>query len=288
MPTCVIFCGGEFTALARPIRETDYLLAADSGLTHMQTLGLTPHGIIGDFDSLGYVPQGAQVFPVEKDDTDSRLAIRKGLELGYRDFLLYGALGGKRLDHTLANLQALRFLADHGARGCLVGKDVSVTTVTDGTATFPAAAKGILSVFCLGESVTGVTLQGLKYTLENARLTPGFPLGVSNRFLGKEATVTVKNGTLFLLFDTTTPTPDFHTPKASPVRGREPVRCRWQMKHRRSVCRGRQDASLLRQAQRLPGTANGDPRRFTQGIATPTCGGLAMTGKLGRRWGIGG
>ena len=83
MKTCHIFCAGGFEKLACPIEEGDYILAADGGLKHLQALGLQPHGILGDFDSLGFVPEGAQVFPVEKDDTDSMLAVRKGLALGY-------------------------------------------------------------------------------------------------------------------------------------------------------------------------------------------------------------
>ena len=94
MGRCVIFCAGGFQQLALPIEQDDYVLAADGGLVHLQKLGLAPDGIIGDFDSLGYVPQNAQVFPVEKDDTDAMLAVRKGLQLGYREFILYGALDG--------------------------------------------------------------------------------------------------------------------------------------------------------------------------------------------------
>ena len=124
MGTCVIFCAAEFDALAAPLKAGDYLLAADGGLAHLQKLGLKPHGIIGDFDSLGYFPEGAEVFPVEKDDTDAMLAARKGLELGFRDFLFYGSLDGPRLDHTIANFQTLQFLADHGAVGYLVGRKI--------------------------------------------------------------------------------------------------------------------------------------------------------------------
>ena len=118
MDTCVIFCAGGFSSLIRQPEETDYILAADGGLMHLRQLKMIPQGIIGDFDSLGYIPRGADVFPVEKDDTDSMLAVRKGLELGYRNFELYGALDGPRLDHTIANLQTLYFLAEHGAEGC--------------------------------------------------------------------------------------------------------------------------------------------------------------------------
>lgn len=201
METCVIFCAGGFEKLARQPEGTDFLLAADGGLAHLQKMGLTPDGIIGDFDSLGYVPKDAQVFPVEKDDTDSMLAVRKGLELGYRRFELYGALDGERLDHTVANLQTLCFLADRGAAGYLVGLKYMATAVKNGTLRFPKTAKGVLSLFCLGSDAEGVTLRGLKYPLENGSLSSSFPLGVSNHFQGRPASVTVEKGTLLALYD---------------------------------------------------------------------------------------
>ena len=185
MGTCVIFCAAEFDALAAPLKAGDYLLAADGGLAHLQKLGLKPHGIIGDFDSLGYFPEGAEVFPVEKDDTDAMLAARKGLELGFRDFLFYGSLDGPRLDHTIANFQTLQFLADHGAVGYLVGRDYIITVVKNGAISFDENAEGIFSLFCLGHDALGVTIEGLHYLLQNGTLTPGFPLGVSNHFTGK-------------------------------------------------------------------------------------------------------
>ena len=86
MGTCIIFCAAGFDGLISPITPEDYLLAADGGLRHLQELNMTPHGILGDFDSLGYTPEGANVFPVEKDDTDAMLAVRQGLKLGYREF----------------------------------------------------------------------------------------------------------------------------------------------------------------------------------------------------------
>lgn len=201
MHTCVIFCAGGFRELARPLDASDFLLAADGGLVHLQKLGLTPNGIIGDFDSLGYIPEGAQVFPVEKDDTDSMLAVRKGLELGYKRFEIYGALDGKRLDHTIANLQTLQFLADHGAEGYLVGLSYMATVVRNGTIRFPVQAEGILSVFCMGPDARGVTLRGLQYPLKNGTLCSGFPLGVSNHFVGEAAVISVRDGTLTVLYD---------------------------------------------------------------------------------------
>lgn len=201
MGRCVIFCAGGFEKLARPIQKDDYILAADGGLAHLQKLGLTPDGIIGDFDSLGYVPQNSQVFPVEKDDTDSMLAVRKGLELGYKEFILYGALDGPRLDHTIANLQTLLFLESQGAKGTLVGLKYLITTVKNGVLKLPLAESGIVSVFCLGEKARGVTIRGLKYGLENGQLDSSFPLGVSNHFVGKESSVAVEEGTLIVMYD---------------------------------------------------------------------------------------
>ena len=201
MGKCLIFCAGGFDRPVTAIEKDDYILAADGGLAHVEALGLQPDGIIGDFDSLGYVPQNAQVFPVEKDDTDSMLAVRKGLELGYREFILYGALDGPRLDHTIANLQTLLFLEHHGARGTLVGQKYLVTTVRDGVLRLPMADSGIVSVFCLGQPACGVTIRGLKYGLEDGILESGFPLGVSNHFVGKEASVAVESGTLIVMYD---------------------------------------------------------------------------------------
>ena len=201
MGTCLIFCAAEFDRLLKPVQKEDFILAADGGLIHVQALGLLPNGILGDFDSLGYVPQDSTVFPVEKDDTDAMLAVRKGLELGYRDFILYGSLDGPRLDHTVANFQTLQFLADRGASGYLVGKEYIVTVVKNGKLRFDASATGIVSVFCMGADAKGVTLNGLQYPLENGTLTAGFPLGVSNHFVGMQAEVCVKDGSLLVLFD---------------------------------------------------------------------------------------
>ena len=201
MKRCVVFCAAGFDALAAPIEKDDLIIAADGGVIHTQNLGITPDVILGDFDSLGYVPAGANVFPVEKDDTDAMLAVRHGLALGCEEFLLYGSLDGKRLDHTVANFQTLQYLADHGACCYLIGQDYMVTVVKDGAVSFPAGSEGILSVFCMGGDAEDVTIDGAQYSLTDGKLTAGFPLGVSNHFVGQKATVSVKSGSLLLLWD---------------------------------------------------------------------------------------
>ena len=199
MGKCIIFCAAEFENLLEPIGEGDFVIAADGGLRHTEKLGITPDEILGDFDSLGFAPAGANVFPVEKDDTDAMLAVRRGLQLGYREFVLYGSLDGPRLDHTVANFQTLQYLCDHGAFGTLVGLDTMVVVVKNGSLSFPAGCRGTVSVFCMGPDAQGVTLRGLHYPLENGTLSAGFPLGVSNHFTGQPAEISVKDGSLLVI-----------------------------------------------------------------------------------------
>ena len=207
MGRCVIFGAAAFDALILPIDKDDLVIAADGGLTHLSKIGLSPDVILGDFDSLGYIPEGAQVFPVEKDDTDVMLAVRHGLKAGFREFLIYGGMDGKRLDHAMANFQALAFLRRNNAHGYLIGLEQSATVISGESAVFSSGATGTLSVFCLGDDTSGVFIRGLKYSLENGTLSADFPLGVSNHFTGAEAEITVKDGSLLLLWDTQTGLP---------------------------------------------------------------------------------
>ena len=201
MGKCLIFCAAEFDGLALPVSPGDHIIAADGGLRHTRKLGLEPHEILGDFDSLGFTPEDARIFPVEKDDTDAMLAVRQGLSLGYRKFILYGGLDGPRLDHTIANFQVLQFLADNGAAGYLVGRDYLVTVVKNGALRFSAGAEGTVSIFCMGSDARGVTLEGLHYPLSGGTLTAGFPLGVSNHFTGTAARISVDAGSLLVLWN---------------------------------------------------------------------------------------
>ncbi len=201
MARCIIFCAGGFDGLAEPLDAEDFVIAADGGLRHTQALGVVPDLVLGDFDSLGYVPEGAEQHPVEKDDTDAMLAARRGLEKGCDRFLFYGGLEGARLDHTVANFQTLQFLADHGAKGWLIGKNQAVTVIKNGTLQFPSQAQGTVSVFCMGHDAKGVSIEGTKYTLTNGTLTAGFPLGVSNQFTDRQAVISVKDGSLLVIYD---------------------------------------------------------------------------------------
>lgn len=190
---CVIFGAGE-----QPDRyalpQEALLIAADGGREYLNQLGLCPHLTVGDFDSLGYVPEGALVHPKEKDDTDTMLAVKLALERGCERFWIYGGLGG-RSDHSFANYATLGYLAQQGALSCLVGKRESVIALGRGALDLPPL-EGIVSLFAFGGE-TQVKLQGLKYEYEGA-LSPTIPLGVSNEFTRQSARLEVKEGILLI------------------------------------------------------------------------------------------
>lgn len=201
---CYIVGAMSLTPALRPYPTAeDYVIAADRGYDSLMAYGVVPDLAMGDFDSLGYQPDHPNVIqlPVEKDDTDMVFALRKGLELGYRRFLLLGGVGG-RLEHTLANLQLLDWLTGQGGQGFLAGEKTVATAIRGpASLTFPAAMSGYLSAFCNSGTAEGVTLENLKFPLEHSTLTSSFPLGVSNQFLGQSARVSVEKGSLLLIWE---------------------------------------------------------------------------------------
>ncbi len=223
MPTCYIVGAGDFTPRGFAPVPGDLVLAADGGYRALYSLGYTPDLLLGDFDSLGDLPLPPDLpvlrFPARKDDTDTGLALRHGLDRGFRDFALYGCAGG-RVDHLLANLQSMARVSRLGATIRLAAPEYDAWALTGPAPDAPApatpAAPGALapaavlalpprpggtlvSVFCHGDRAEGVTLTGLSYPLDGADLTGDFPLGVSNRRLeGQPATVSVRRGTLLI------------------------------------------------------------------------------------------
>lgn len=201
---CYIVGAMSLTPDLRPYpRSGDYVIAADRGFDSLMAYGVTPDLAVGDFDSLGHRPSHPNVIqlPVEKDDTDMLFAMRKGLELGYRRFILLGGVGG-RLEHTLGNLQLLDWLTCQGGQGFLAGEKTAATCIRDGQRIlFPPSMSGYLSVFCNSGTAQGVTLHGLKYPLDRYTLSGALPIGVSNQFMGEDASVTAEQGSLLLIWE---------------------------------------------------------------------------------------
>lgn len=198
MPVCYIVGAAPKCATLSP-REGDLVIAADGGYVTLAGMGILPHLAVGDFDS-SQIPSHIPTVrhPVEKDDTDTALALAEGMRRGYTTFALYGCTGG-RPDHTFGAVQTALGAAKQGCRVFLVGEDMIGTVLVNESFSF--SASGTVSVFSLSEDARGVTLSGLKYSLEDATLTNDFPLGVSNEAQGETVTVSVRDGALYLLWE---------------------------------------------------------------------------------------
>lgn len=205
-PVCYIFGAGEFSPCEITLSEEDLVIAADGGYDHLLRIGLRADIVLGDFDSVTSAEVWEDTicerytYPPEKDDTDMLLAIRLGLSKGYKTFSIYGGLGG-RLDHTVANIQALSFLAAEGADAILHHKDYELTVIQNSSYTVPKDITGYVSVFSLSDKSENVTIRGLKYEITGKTLTNTFPLGVSNEAVGKKGIISVEKGTLLIFWN---------------------------------------------------------------------------------------
>ena len=127
------------------------------------------------------------------------LALKCGLERGFRDYLILGGLGG-RLDHTIANFTVLAYAIDHGAKAVLQDEKNAAILLRDSAISVPVCPGFKLSVFPYGGGAKGVCLRGVKYPLEDYEMDPYCTLGVSNEILPSGGEISVKIGTLLLVF----------------------------------------------------------------------------------------
>lgn len=203
MNTCYIIGAGDVCETSLRADESDFIICADGGYKYKNLLGREADLVVGDYDSLGFVPEtdNKVVVPCEKDVTDMHLAVDIGLEKGYREFVLFGALGGERAEHSVANIQLLKYICSKGGRGTAVHCRKIFTAFKNGEMIFSSELKGYISVFSLCDESRGVTVKNLKYEIENFSLKNDFARGVSNEFIGKVATISVADGTLLVVYD---------------------------------------------------------------------------------------
>lgn len=199
---CYIFAAGDFTGSIKN-NANDIIIAADAGFHHLEKIGLTPDILLGDFDTIGAIPESIKIveFPKEKDYTDTELAIIYGIENGFKKFVICGALGGKRLEHTLGNLSIAASYAERGYDVTLTDGDYKVIAVHNSSYVFTGDESGFVSLFTISGKARSVSIDGLKYTLNDAVLDSSNPtLCISNEFIGKKATVSVEDGTVLIMW----------------------------------------------------------------------------------------
>lgn len=245
---CIMMAAGEYHPMKIEKRPEDFVIAVDGGLKYLleyrESGGIWPDFLIGDFDSLEpqyteiveeYRSRGEKAFkqlPVEKDDPDTMAAARIALSRGYTEILIYGGLGA-RMDHAMANIETLTWIARQGAaaaggqqaaedaelvmhqeeqtirrpQGWLLDRETRITVIGPGTFYLPEGFEGTVSVFSLDRELRGVTIRGLKYEMENGIISNDFPIGCSNETLSctadpqkeQAAFISIKEGTALVI-----------------------------------------------------------------------------------------
>ncbi len=190
-----------------------YVMAADGGLEFLLKNDMLPDFFVGDLDSfetesglnkdeinelLKKIPH--KIVPVEKDDTDMALAAQIACENGCNKIIIYGGLGGTRISHTFANVQLMADYAIKGITMLLMGNGIKAEVIYNSKKNYSAIMKGNISVISLSDVSNGVKIKGLKYEYEG-NLTNTRTLGVSNSFVGKEASVSVEDGIVLLIYE---------------------------------------------------------------------------------------
>jgi thiamine pyrophosphokinase len=204
----VIFVGGTLQAgkaVERAIASADLILAADSGAEIALRYGCMPAIIVGDFDSLtrsehDFEKMGSQIVraQVEKNETDTELAVQVALEHGAQRITILGGIGGERFDHTMANILLL------------AGFELIPIQIVDGPTTcwllrgpgstqIEGQSGDLLSLLPLTGEAAGVRTTNLYYPLYGETLYFGKPRGVSNVLTNGLAGVVLERGLLLVI-----------------------------------------------------------------------------------------
>lgn len=197
---CYIVGAGDNSGTIFTRKKEDLVIAADGGVKALERLGIVPDLVMGDFDSLGYIPAGNNVIvhPVEKDETDMMLAISKAMEMGFYKIIIYGGTGG-RIDHTIANLQTMLDTSRKGVSITMIDGKNEYYMLTNGTLSISGNVGQGFSVFAFGSQAKGVTINGGKYEAQNVILQPNNPLAVSNSFVDSLVEISVSDGSLLVI-----------------------------------------------------------------------------------------
>ncbi len=207
MSKCVVIGGADIKNYERVrsrINEDDFLIYCDSGLKHIDGIGIMPSLIVGDFDSHENPMMDIEtiVLPVAKDDTDTVFAVREGKKRGFTEFLLAGVYGA-RLDHTLVNVYILFDLDSCGMHGIAVDdySEISVISAKSGVAHVEDSYP-FFSLLNMTGTAKGVTIRNAKFNLEDAEIQSDYQYATSNEVLpGKTAEISVSDGRLLLIKD---------------------------------------------------------------------------------------
>jgi thiamine pyrophosphokinase len=204
----VIFANGDikdYTAARRLVQPGDFLVAADGGLRHLQSLDLIPALLIGDLDSVSAEDvaacqsRGVEIrrFPVEKNETDLELALLAVASAGWQTIRIAGGLGG-RLDQTLGNIFLL-MLPGLESLDLRLDDGLEEAWLVRSETTLEGSPGDVVSLVPLNGPAMGVATGGLYYPLKQETLYPEHTRGISNVMQGEQTSVSLQQGLLLCI-----------------------------------------------------------------------------------------
>jgi thiamine pyrophosphokinase len=204
----IIFAGGSIRpgrGVTEALKTAELVIGADGGATAARQYGYIPTLIVGDFDSLheplqDFLDQGSQFIraKVEKDETDTELAIQNALKLGASHITLLGALGGERIEHEMANIFLLADFLPVPIR-IIDGPSCCWLIQGPGSTTIQGQKGDLLSLLPLTMDARGIRTQHLYYPLQGETLHFGKPRGISNVLTEEQAEVSLEQGLLLVI-----------------------------------------------------------------------------------------
>ena len=202
MQTCYLV-GAAPDAVRIEVQPDDFVIAVDEGVNYLREWGIVPNMIVGDLQEVDYeLHENVRIIKTspEKRSTDMVFAFSEGYRMGMRHFVITGASGGRRVDHSMATLQLLTRAAALGAFAMVMGNEQCVTAITD-KGELRLSGKGIVSILAYSKEATGVTVRGMRDNKENVTLRSDTPRGVNN-YLDGEGFITMESGVLAIFWET--------------------------------------------------------------------------------------
>lgn len=210
MSTLIVTGGNVNTEFLKKILEKNKLetiIAADKGLEALNKINVMPNYIIGDFDSVNkttlnqYENKNIEItyLKPEKDFTDTHMAIKLAIEKRAKHITIIGATG-TRMDHTLANIHALNEALQNNVPIEIINENNRIMLINKKAKLIKNTNYKYVSIIPLTTKITGVTLKGFKYNIENATINLGESIGVSNEQIEQEALIEIKEGIAILIY----------------------------------------------------------------------------------------
>lgn len=204
----IIISGGKPPSkelLLQEVTEDTFLIAADSGANCLYKYNIKPDLLLGDFDSidrdvLEYFKKSnctMDVYPTEKDFTDTEIAVKKALSMNPSEIVFLGCTGS-RVDHLLGNIGMLKICLQNGVNAYVKDENNNIR-LTSASTSLRGTGGQIFSLQAYGDEVTQLTIEGAKYSLNNYNLKIGESITISNEFLGDIVNLKFKTGTLMII-----------------------------------------------------------------------------------------